>query len=190
MSGSDEDDSLPVIGYSDRLSVQPGAVVRFMVSSDLPKYRVDIVRLVHAAEDPRGPGFKEQLVQTPVSREYAGVKKRYPKGSYIVVPPDPVFGKVASFTLQAWIFPTTPKRGLQGLITSWIKSGGLGYGLFLGEDGGLAAAVRDAEGREEWVRGGRPLLASHWDFVAASYDAKTGRIALIPGACLSLGAPR
>ena len=65
-----EDNPIPVIGYSDRLSVQPGTTIRFMVSSDLPMSTRRYRAVDSCHRQPRGPGFKEQLVQTPVSREY------------------------------------------------------------------------------------------------------------------------
>src|SRR6267378_6258908 len=55
---------MQVVGYGDRLSVQPGETIRFMVSSELPGYRADIVRLIHGDTNPKGPGFKEELVES------------------------------------------------------------------------------------------------------------------------------
>ena len=46
------DNPKPIIGYSDKLSVQPGEKVSFMVSSDFPKYHADIVRLYHSGSAP------------------------------------------------------------------------------------------------------------------------------------------
>ena len=36
----------PIAGYADRLSVQPGQVIRFMVSSEAPQYDAQLVRLI------------------------------------------------------------------------------------------------------------------------------------------------
>jgi N,N-dimethylformamidase len=72
---------MEVVGYSDRLSVAPGETIRFMVSCELPTYRADIVRLIHGDENPRGPGFKEELIPTAVSSEYPGRKQELYNGS-------------------------------------------------------------------------------------------------------------
>jgi N,N-dimethylformamidase len=49
---------MDIVGYSDRLSVAPGDVIRFMVSSKKPTYEAAIVRLIYGDENPQGPGFK------------------------------------------------------------------------------------------------------------------------------------
>ena len=59
-----EGSSMKVVGYSDRLSVQPGQTIRFMVSCELPSYRADVVRLIHGDDNPKGPGFEEEAVST------------------------------------------------------------------------------------------------------------------------------
>jgi hypothetical protein len=48
-----------VVGYSDTLSLQPDETIQVMVSGDLPKYRMDIVRLIHGDTNSEGLGFKE-----------------------------------------------------------------------------------------------------------------------------------
>ena len=47
--------AMGIVGYADQLSVQPGDIIQFMVSSQLPQYRADIVRLIHGP-NPLGPG--------------------------------------------------------------------------------------------------------------------------------------
>ena len=41
------------------------------------------------------------------------------------------------FTLQAWIYHTTPQEGLQGLLAKFSSHDQSGYGLFVEEDGSL-----------------------------------------------------
>lgn len=45
-----------IVGYADRFRVEPGETIRFMVSSESPSYRADIVRLIHGDPNPEGPG--------------------------------------------------------------------------------------------------------------------------------------
>ena len=54
---------MDIVGYADRYSVRAGDTIRFMVSSKLPSYQADIVRLIHGDVNPEGPGFKEEPVQ-------------------------------------------------------------------------------------------------------------------------------
>ena len=141
-----------IVGYADRLSVQPGETIRFMVSSELPSYRADIVRLIHGDANPNGPGFKETLIQTPASGDYPGRRQELPFGSYVLVPDAPALRLDGSFTITAWIAPTTPgvsfgARAAQGIVTKWSAGAAGGYGVFIDEEGRLALASRRPGGR-------------------------------------------
>ena len=158
-----------IVGYADRFSVQPGESIKFMVSSELPRYRVEIVRLIHGDTNPRGPGVKEELVDTPVNKDYPGEFQPLPNGSYVSVPDNVALQLSGSFTLQAWIYPTTPQKGPQGILGKWSEAEGVGYGLFLDENGSVALWMGDGN-RAEKVGAGKPLRA----FVAA-HEAIPGR---------------
>jgi len=186
---------LRVLGYADRLGVEPGETIRFMVSSEVPRFRADIVRLIHGDTNPRGPGFKEELIDAPVNKEYPGKFQPFPNGSYGIVPDNPGLRLNGSFTLQAWINATTPQKGVQGILTKYSARDRLGYGLFL-ENGSLSLWIGDGTGRVEKVSAGRALQAfprmewpttnvrrrptssASWTFVAASFDAATGRVTI------------
>ena len=165
-----------IVGYSDRLSAQPGETIRFMVSCELPSYRADIVRLIHGDLNPKGPGFKEEPVPTSVSGDFPGRVQSINSGSYVEVPDSSHLRCTAGFTIQAWIYPTTPQKGLQGILTKWSDHEEVGYGIFIDEDGGLALWTGDGSGPVEKVRTGRAMRASEWYFVAATYDAPTGKV--------------
>ncbi len=167
---------MKIVGYSDRFSVAPGEKIQFMVSCELPAYRADMVRLIHGDPNPRGPGFKERLVETSASGEYPGRKQAINSGSYVSVPDSPRLRQSGSFTLQSWIYPTTPGKKTQGILTKWSAAHGTGYGLFLDEGGNLALWIGDKDGRVERIRTGKPLRASNWYFVAAAYDAQSGKV--------------
>lgn len=169
---------MKIVGYSDRLSVAPGEKIRFMVSCELPAYRADIVRLIHGDPNPRGPGFKERPAETSVSGEYPGRKQPIHTGSYVIVSDSPRLRQLGSFTLEAWIYPTTPRKEVQGILTKWSAATGTGYGLFIDEGGDLALWLGDKDGRVERIRSGKSLRASDWYFVAATYDAKSGKVGL------------
>ena len=166
-----------IVGYADRFSVQPGETVRFMVSCELATYRADIVRLVHGDSNPAGPGFKEELVPTSCGGEYPGRRQKIHAGSYVVVPDSPLMEPVGGLTIQAWILPTTTEKGLQGIVTKWSAASGDGYGLFIGPDGDLEFRVGGAGGARR-LGTSVAMRASHWYFVAASYDARTGLLSL------------
>ena len=170
---------MKIVGYSDRLSVRPGETVRFMVSCEHHAYRADIVRLIHGDPNPEGPGFKEELVPTPISAEYAGREQMIRTGSHAIVPDAPVLRPVSAFTLQAWIYPTTPGKGTQGIITKWSGAERAGYALLVDESGGLGLWLGDGDGGVEKIGTGIPLHASRWYFVAAAFDAEERRATLL-----------
>ena len=174
---------MDIVGYADRFSVQQGDTIRFMVSCKLPTYQAQIVRLIHGDTNPEGPGFKEQPVQTGADGTYQGKFQKLAIGSYAVVPDHPQLRLTESFTLLAWISSTTPSKSQQGLISKWSDSSGAGYGLVLDGDKGLSLWIGSTNGRVERFATGVPLRASSlhapsWYFVAASYDAATGRVLL------------
>src|SRR5216117_3565924 len=99
-------DRMGIVGYADHLSAQPGDSIKFMVSSQAPHYRVDIVRIIHGDANPKGPGIKESIVETSSNGEYAGKQQTLPLGSYVVVRDNPALRLSTSFTLTAWIAAT------------------------------------------------------------------------------------
>jgi len=167
---------LRITGYSDRYSLCPGEEVKFYVNSEKGEsYRADIVRMIHGDTNPEGPGFKVEELDTPVSKDYPGRNQIIHGGSYGLVPHDHRMN-VESFTLQAFIFPTTPDKGVQGVLTK--SDGTTGYGLFIDENANLALWIGDGKGKVEKIASGKPLLRKVWYLVAASYDAASGRVCL------------
>ena len=82
---------------------------------------------------------------------------------------------VSSFTIQAFIFPTTPTKGRQGILTKWVND--TGYGLFVDDDGSLAFCIGDGNHVHK-ISSGKPLLRKVWYLAAASYDADSGEMRL------------
>ena len=169
---------MEIVGYADRFSVQPGEDIRFMVSCTLPSYRADIVRLIHGDENPKGPGYKEQLIHTLANGEYSGRTQVLRKGSCVIVPDSPWLRAANDFTIQAWIYPTTPSTGVQGILTKWSPSEGVGYGLFVGQGGGLSLWLGSVVDGVERIGGRGALRTSEWYFVAATYDARSRKVCL------------
>src|SRR5262245_26136146 len=154
-------DAMGIVGYADRMTTQPGDAVKFMVSSRSPRYRVDIVRIVHGDANPKGPGMKETVVDTSTNGEYAGKQQRLPLGSYVTVRDHPALRLTGSFTLTSWIAatrhdPLAPggraPDGDQGILTKWSARDRSGYGLFIENDGRLALWLGAPGGQVEKVQ--------------------------------------
>ena len=155
--------------YADRWSVERGDVVRFMVSTDSDTYEVDVIR----------HGETDELLQTAVSGSRSGRRQSMHPGSYATVPDSPLLRELHSFTIQMWIWPTTPGANEpQGLLTRWSGTGRRGFGLFVDGDQGVSLWLAGADGETLSIGTRRPLDARVWYFVAASYDADDGRVTL------------
>ncbi len=193
-----------VTGPVDNWSAHPGQTLRFRVSSYSPNYSVQFVRMFNADPDPHGPGVVETPISAPANGTHRGAPHLLGLGSYVDVRDRAALRLGGQFTITAWIAPTTIPGSTanpvatvnspagtprpQGLVTKW--SGGVGYGLYLAQDGSLALRVGS-----ETVSTGVPLRPwapvfpgwktesqnnpelsqpigdpSRWYFVAASFD--------------------
>ncbi len=166
-------------GYTDRFSVAPGEPIRFMVSTDLPSYETNLVRLIHGDENPEGPGYKEELVDASINGQRRGRKQFAKSGSYILVEEHGPLSQLQSFTLQAWIYPTTLDKGqAQGLLSKW-SADEPGFCLVVGAEGALelwlSGTGADSGGR---FSTGEALRACEWYFVAAAFEAETQSLRL------------
>ena len=167
---------LRIAGYADPLSVHPGDTLRFHVTSEHEEsYQAEIVRIIHGDTEPKGPGYKEELIESSISGEYPGRKQIIYTGSYILVPDHPRL-HVESFTLQAFIFPTTPNKGVQALMTKWSAPDNCGYGLFIDENASISLWIGDGKRNIERVSTGKPCVKNIWYFVGASYDSVNARV--------------
>ncbi|MEM7542619.1 MAG: N,N-dimethylformamidase beta subunit family domain-containing protein [Pseudomonadota bacterium] len=172
---------LRITGYSDRFSARAGDTVRFHINAeDNESFDAEIVRLIHGDTNPAGPGYKEDLISSPVSGTYQGKHQPLHAGSYVIAPRAQHFD-LQSFTLCAYIFPTTPvvdtegaAVGAQGLLTKWDESNKKGYGLFINESGQTCLRIGDGAEVKE-VATGKPLFRKVWYKVWASFDAASGR---------------
>ncbi|MDB5075549.1 MAG: subunit beta of N,N-dimethylformamidase [Chloroflexi bacterium] len=170
---------MDLMGYADTFSLAPGERIRFMVSARVASYKATIVRLPQADQRPENPGFTGEVVDTPITGRYVGRAQALYSGSYVRVPDHSLLRRPASLTLQAWIFPTLPKRPeAQGVLTKWSATTGSGYGLFIEPDGDLAFWIGDGAGRIAKLRTGIALRPREWYFVACTYDGSAGNAAL------------
>src|ERR1700722_13236778 len=124
---------LRILGYCDRPSVRPGETLSFFVScaEELDIFQADIVKLVHGDLDPKGPGYKEEVVKTPINGEYRARTQLLHPGSHALVPDHAALALTGGFSIQALIWPTTPGNGPQGIVTKWLQDQQAGYGLFI-----------------------------------------------------------
>ena len=105
-------------GYCDRWSAKPGATIRFMTSSaNNAPFALRFVRHLCTDPNPRGPGYREVPMPTPIDGTLPGRSQPAWLGSYGLAP-----GLVGDFahglSIVATIWPTTPTSGRQGVVSS------------------------------------------------------------------------
>lgn len=160
-----------ILGYSDKFSVENGQSIEFKVSAQLPgRYQSTIKRI--RSGDSTYVGLKTTVVETPANGEYPARAQQIEAGSYIEASDAEGFN-LESFTLAAYVWPTTPTKGRQALLGTWDETTGRGYGLQLDETGALVLVVGDGNQRQE-IATGVPLVARQWCLVATSFDVATG----------------
>ncbi len=169
---------MKITGYCDRLSAAPGETIKFMVNCELPIYTVEVVRIICGDTNPQGPGVKEKVVKTSVNKTYKGRKQTIEAGSYVTIPHTPILENLDSFSFQTMIWPTTPQKGTQVIMSKWRDRDRCGVALILAEGGSVALILGDGSGKEETIKTGKPLLAREWYFVGVSYNAKTQEVAI------------
>jgi len=163
-------------GYCDEPSVAPGETQRFYVSTDSEcRYEAQLVRLLHGDPDPRGPGFREIEIPSPLDGTHAGRPQRTQAGGFVEIP-DPQ-GRLAGqggLTVHAYVWPTLPERH-QAIASRWNEAQQRGWALTL-EDGYPVFTIADGQGRRACVRGERRLFAEVWYSLAAGFDPASGRL--------------
>ncbi|WP_040786708.1 N,N-dimethylformamidase beta subunit family domain-containing protein [Nocardia pneumoniae] len=162
---------MKVLGYSKQLSAHPGEQIDFAVSCETPTYHADIVKLIHGDTNPDGPGEKIEPVATHVDADFPGRIQRVHSGSHVMVPHHRRLDLTIEWTLQTLVFPTTPERGIQGLITKWDGASDAGVGLFIGEDGSTQLWVGNGAGNTQRLSAGAPLISGLWYLVTGSRTA-------------------
>ena len=138
---------LRITGYSDKYQAFPGDEIKFYVNAEQNEnYDVQIVRLIHGDTNPEGPGYKDEEIGAECNKTLQGRNQRIHGGSYNIIPQDDRLN-TESFTLQAYIFPTTPDKGQQGSWTKWNDKATSGYGLFIDENACLSVMIGDGSGK-------------------------------------------
>jgi len=169
---------MKITAYADQVSAAPGETIDFMVNCDAPSFKADLVKLICGDMNPDGPGYKEKNIKA--IGKYKGRKQAIHAGSFVEIPTAEQLQSLESFTFQAFIWPTTPDKGMQAIISNWSDSTQAGAALVIAPDGnGIGLCLGSGKGKAELVTTGKALLAHEWYFVAASYDAKTKSVTLV-----------
>jgi len=133
----------PLTGYVDRWSVKQGRAIRFMVSSAGGRdFGLRFVRHTCPDPNPRGPGYAEIAMASPLDGTTPGQEQHAWLGSFGHVPALAV--PAGTLTLRASIWPTTPAKGRQGIVA--VRLGDWTLSLNVGASGGAMLAVEGPGG--------------------------------------------
>ena len=118
---------VPLTGYADKVSVEPGQAIAFKISSTaaLP-YRARLVRIIHGDANPAGPGYKMADVDADFTGEYPSRQQKTCPGSCGRVEPSAAFPSLPAITLSALVWPTLPRKAGQTIIAKLDAVSGLG----------------------------------------------------------------
>ena len=161
---------IPLIGYADALSARPGDTLNFKVSSTgAEPFEAQLIRIVCADPNPGGPGIIHEEIASDLDGAYPSRPQHYDLGSYVRVPVPAPLDPIKSFTLVATVWPTTPDKGRQGVISC---GGDAGMHLCLDEQG--CVCLETKSGPATSVCTSVSLKGRRWYRIWASYDGVTG----------------
>jgi N,N-dimethylformamidase len=165
--------TMNLAGYTDRLSVRPGERIGFHVHAAKGQFDSQMVRLRHGDENPKGPGFRESAVPSAIDGRHEGAARTIDPGSCGIIEIAPPIS-AQSFTLGLWVWPTLPRKGIQGLVAGFGGNDRAWFELRLGETGAVEFLLNGAICTTE----NRPLDPREWYFVAVVVDMSTRRARL------------
>lgn len=164
---------LPLTGYVDRLSAAPGDTCKFQISSMLTEpYHVRLVRVISGDPNPAGPGLHEEDLSQVFSGTYPSRLQHVPLGSYGLVPDAAALHGLNSLSVVALIWPTTPRKPLQGIVAKYDASTGHGFALYL-DASGIGALIGVGHGQTKRLSVGKALRERTWYRVWMTYNAST-----------------
>ena len=159
-------------GYTDRWSAKQGGAIRFMVSSAGSRpFSVRFVRHLCADPNPAGPGYAEVAMASPIDGPRDGLEQEAHLGSFGHVPAlqADLHGGVV---LTATIWPTTPRKGRQGIVA--LKIGAWQCALGIGPEGGAMVEASGPDGALQRAEVRQKLHPHRWYRLTAAIGRDGG----------------
>ncbi len=160
---------IPLIGYTNTLSSRPGETIEVKVSSTaVDPYRAELVHVISGDPNPDGPGMDLRPVPSPIDGEYPSRPQQTHLGSHMEASLSAPLPE--TFRLDATIFPTTPDKGPQGVITLHHMGDDDGVILGIGPEGVFCKTGSSV------IATGAPLPAYNWAKIWAEVDTAVGTV--------------
>jgi N,N-dimethylformamidase len=168
---------LKITGYTDRVSVHPGEKLELKVNCEYEAYELDIVRVVQGDTSPAAPPLKLEAIDG-TRNVLPGRPQKIIAGSLGIVDSMPMVRSDAAFGFQAYVYPTTPKKGPQTIVSQFDPE--TGDGTVLGVDESGAATFEVASGGEIHRLSARhEMVERQWYFVAGSWEPGSGAMTIV-----------
>lgn len=168
--------TIPLIGYSDRLSARPGDTIAFKVScTAADPYEARLVRITCGDPNPAGPGIKETEIPADFTGTYPSRSQSIPMGSYVEVIPGSSMTGMDRLTFAATIWPTRLRTKDQGIISRLDPASGTGMALVVGPSG-VDVLVGIGSGTPFRLSTDTPLDERKWYRIWTSVDGASGEI--------------
>ena len=168
--------TIPLIGYSDKLSVRPGETIAFKIScTSSEPYDAKLVRITCGDPNPAGPGIKETEIHSGFTGPHPSRLQGVPLGSYARIVPGSAFDGVDALTFSATIWPTRLKKEGQAVISKFDPEAGSGMAVLVGPNGVELIVGRNGSVPFKLATD-KPLQDRQWYRVWGSVDADTGEV--------------
>jgi len=168
-----------IAGYSDEISARPRERITFRIgASSRMRYDVDILRIICAEDDPRGPGCNMPVVIPKFAGPFEAGIQSIRRGSYARAA-NLDLSTIANgdFAIGAFIYPTTPGGRRQSILSLVGLDGLVVLSLYLGPTGALSVDWREASGQMGSLSTEHPAAPNHWHFVSVQWNS--GRRAIV-----------
>ncbi len=160
---------LPIVGYTNKLTVAPGETIEVMASSfGAQTYTADFRQIIQGDTNPDGPGYKDKLIDLDLGGARPAIAKPFKPGSCVVIPGQGAFAGLEDFTLAAVVKPTL-LDGRRRAVLNLPGCAGIGIdesGHLTGEFAGNTLVSKT------------PMSTEHWHVVSLSYAHQSGQLTL------------
>ncbi len=161
---------IPLTGYTNRLCAAPGESIEFKVSSVATSdFTARLVRVICGDPNPAGPGIKEQDLSSIFINQYPSHVQDVALGSYGRISGISLTGN-STLTLAATIWPTTPRKGSQIILSCHAEVNSSCIALVVTKTGSIGARTIDASGVVTDVTVEKDLRERAWYRVWLSVD--------------------
>ena len=167
-------------GYCDPLNVRADEEIDFMISAENTKaVSSKIVRIAHGDENPLGPGFIENEVDSKFPDSLKVNRQFTQKGAFAKVEDkQDVLSLQESFTIFTFVRPNHLNGKRQSILGKWNINSNQGYGLGINPDGHFEFWMGNGTSVDK-ITSEVQILEKTWYFLCVTYNHKNSKVDLI-----------